>query len=295
MGKRKGIIYAAIERLNAKMAIGDSRFERKQALRQAGGQAWPFTSGQIHSHGTRKAYQQHVMRFIQWARTTYAVHRLELLDQRAGELAVEYLTERLEEGCSSYTVQAERAALRLFFDRRDLAATVRISPRTRARITRSRGAAVRDREFQPGNWQPLMGFLRATGLRRAEVRLLQIEDIQQNQATGRLEVTVKKGHGKGGRPRQVPVLPGCEQVVLALCVGREPTVLVFPRIPSHLDIHALRREYAQAYYRHLSGRELPPSVDRRLKPADYDESAVLEVSRALGHNRKDIVLRHYLR
>ena len=295
MGNRKGIIYEAIERLNTKMAIGISRFAQKQTHRQAGEQFWTFTSGQIHSHGTRKAYQQHVIQFIQWARAAYDIHRLDVLDQRAEELVVEYLSERLEKGYSSYTIQAERSALRLFFDTRDLAETIIIPPRTRATITRSRGTALRDQEFQPDNWQPLIRFLRATGLRRTEVELLQVEDIQQNQVTGKLEVAVKKGHGKGGRPRQVPVLPGREQDVLAQSEGREPKALVFLRIPSHLDIHALRREYAQAYYHHLSGRDLPPSVDQRLKSADYDETAVREVSRALGHNRKDVILKHYLR
>ncbi|HVB25467.1 MAG TPA: hypothetical protein VNG51_26255 [Ktedonobacteraceae bacterium] len=92
----------------------------------------------------------------------------------------------------------------------------------------------------------------------------------------------------------MPVLPEYRQEVLALKEGRNPQEFVFPRIASHLDIHAIRRMYAQAYYCYLSGRNLPSPVGR-LKRADYDEHAVLQVSRALGHNRKDIVLRHYLR
>jgi hypothetical protein len=57
MGNRKGIIYEAIERLKAKMAIEARRFEQKQVQRQSGEQVWPFSSGQVHSHGTRNAYQ----------------------------------------------------------------------------------------------------------------------------------------------------------------------------------------------------------------------------------------------
>ncbi len=234
------------------------------------------------------------MAFIRWARSTHDIRRLDLLDQRAGELATAYLTERLIQGCSPYTVQAERAALRLFFSSRELAADVQLPERKRENITRSRKTTVREKEFQPANWQPLIKFLQATGLRRAEVRRLQVEDIGYSPLTGTVEVAVKKGHGKGGRPRQVPVLPGHEQDVLSVCEGRDPQEIVFARIASHLDIHALRREYAQAYYRYLSGRELPPSMGR-LKRSDYDEGAVLQVSRALGHNRKDVILRHYLR
>ncbi len=273
--------------------LGTSRFEAKKARREAGEHLWSFSSGVIHSHGTRNAYQQHVMAFIQWSRATHDVRRLDELDRRAEELATDYLNQRLLQNCSPYTVQAERAAFRLFFSNRQLAASVQLPARKREEITRSRKETVREKEFQPANWQPLIKFLQATGLRRNEVRQLQIEDIVYTMMNT-LEVTIKKGHGKGGRPRQVPVLPGREQDVLAIYEGRDPQERVFARIPSHLDIHALRREYAQAYYCLLSGRELPPATGR-LKRLDYDEGAVLRVSYALGHNRKDVILRHYLR
>ncbi|MHB8597176.1 MAG: integrase [Ktedonobacteraceae bacterium] len=234
------------------------------------------------------------MAFIQWARQTHQIRRLDVLDSRADELATEYFTERLLRGCSPYTVLAERSALRLFFDNRDLAATVTIPTRQRENITRSRTIPVRTKDFNPGNWQPLIRFLQATGLRRAEVQRLQVEDIGENPVTGGIEVAVKKGHGKGGRARQVPVLPGREQDVLAQKDGRDPEALVFPRIPSHLRPHTFRREYAQAYYCLLSGRVLPSPVGR-LKHSDYDEVAVKQVSLALGHNRTDVILSHYLR
>lgn len=274
--------------------LNTSRFTAKQARREAGEQIWAYSDGVIHSHGTRNAYQQHIMRFIRWAREHYQVRRLSVLDSRADELAAEYLADRLIQGCSSYTVQAERSALRLFFGNRDLASTLVIPPRRRENITRSRRAQVRTKDFNPDNWQPLIRFLRATGLRRDEVRRLQVEDIRENPDSGALEVVVKKGHGKGGRPREVPVLPGREQDVLCQRDGRDPQEPVFPRISSHLRPHSLRREYAQAYYRHLSGRELPSPIGR-LKRSDYDETAVKRVSLALGHNRTDVVLRHYLR
>jgi integrase len=294
MGNRKSIIYEANERLNAKTKFKVSRFEEKKARREAGESFWSFSSGLIHSHGTRNAYQQHVMRFVQWARSNYQMRRLDVLDQRADELAAEYLAQHLTQGYSPYTVQTERAALRLFFTNRQLAEQLTIPARRREQITRSRKETVREREFQSANWRQLIRFLQATGLRRAEVRLLQVEDIQNDPLAGDLEVIVKKGHGKGGRLRRIPVLPGHEQDVLSLRDGREPQELVFLQIPSHLDIHAIRREYAQSYYQQLSGRELPPSVGR-LKRSDYDEAAVLQVSKALGHNRKDVILRHYLR
>ncbi len=295
MGNREGIIYAAKKRLDAKMHLGESRFAAKQARRQEGETIWAYSDEKLHSHGTRNTYQQHILAFLTWARNTSGVRRLEQLDTRADELATEYLNERLVMTTSADTLQTERSALRFFFEQRDLAAQVVIPERRRENITRSRRPTVRSREFQPANWQPLIRFLDATGLRDAEVKQLQIEDIlAHGPETGGAEVTIKKGHGKGGRLRQVPVLPGHETEVLLLCEGRDPQEQVFPRVPSRIHAQVHRRSYAQAYYRHLSGRELPPAQGR-LKRSDYDEAAVLKVSRALGHNRKDVVLRNYLR
>ncbi|MBA2677560.1 MAG: site-specific integrase [Ktedonobacteraceae bacterium] len=277
------------------MHMGESRFLAKKERREAGEKLWAFSDGKFHSHGTRNAYQQHIMAFIQWARAHHNVRRLEVLDQRADELATEYLSDRITQGKSPFTIQSERAALRFFFDNRQLAAQLDLPARKREEITRSRKPTVRAREFQPANWQPLLRFVDATGLRDQELKLLQVEDIlAYGPTTHGPEVSVKKGHAKGGRPRQVPILPGREQDVLALREGRDPQERVFARVPSRLHAQEHRRAYAQAYYKHLSGRELPPAQGR-LKRSDYDEKAVLQVSEALGHSRKDVVLRHYLR
>jgi hypothetical protein len=101
--------------------------------------------------------------------------------------------------------------------------------------------------------------------------------------------------GKGGRWRDVPVLPNCEADVQVVCEGRAPEELAFARIPKHMDVHSYRRVYAQALYlHHAPGRSLPPAAGR-LKPSDYDRIAAKHVTEALGHNRIDVVLRHYIR
>src|SRR5207245_1597050 len=142
MGSRKSIIREAIERLDTLMAIGQSRFQAKQAQRATSPDlGWTVSTGKIHSHTTRKVYQQHVLAFINWARTTHGITRLAWLDERADELITKYLTEHVAAGRSAYTLQSERAALRLFFGNWKLAATVGIPTRTRRSITRSRGPA----------------------------------------------------------------------------------------------------------------------------------------------------------
>src|SRR2546421_8532974 len=178
MGSRKSIIREAIERLDTLMAIGQSRFQAKQAQRAAspdGG--WTVSTGKIHSHTTRKVYQQRVLAFINWARTTHGITRLAWLEERADELVTQHLTEHVVADRSAYTLQTERAALRLFFGDWSLAATVMIPRRTRTTITRSRGPAGHDRHFQPANSHPHTPFAQPSPPRRPQLTDLPPRDL----------------------------------------------------------------------------------------------------------------------
>ena len=180
----------------------------------------------------------------------------------------------------------------MFFSNRSLASSITLPVRRREQIHRSRGPVAQDRELQLDNWQKEIAFLQACGLRRSEAMNLSVKDISLLR-DGQVEIFVKQG--KGGRSRTVPVLPGHEEDVLAVLANRSPDEKVFVRLPVRLDIHGLRREYAQALYRYYApDRQLPSSIGR-LKAHAYDEQAAMKVSAALGHNRLDVMLRHYLR
>lgn len=86
---RKSIIRQAIDRLDERMAIGESRREAKQAQRATGEHIWTFSTGKIHSYKTRTTYQEHILRFVNWSRATYAIKSLEQLDDRANELVLQ--------------------------------------------------------------------------------------------------------------------------------------------------------------------------------------------------------------
>lgn len=133
-------------------------------------------------------------------------------------------------------------------------------------------------------------FLQATGLRRDELRCFKYAHLCAEE-TG---VSILVPSGKGGKARTVPVLPACEEEVWALPERGKPEEIVFPRIPKHLNVHAYRRAYAQALYlRYAPGWALPPATGK-LRPGDYHHEAAQRVTWALGHNRIDVVLRHYL-
>lgn len=90
-------------------------------------------------------------------------------------------------------------------------------------------------------------------------------------------------------------LPGYNEEIWTMHEGRPDDAKVFERILCHLDVHSVRREFAQALYLHYApGQNLPPA-EGRLKRKDYDRAAAERVTWALGHNRIDVVLRHYIR
>lgn len=292
MPKRKGIIYATLERLHHLTTLKESRYQAKAARRASGERIWAFSTGKIHSLTTRGVYQQHILAFVNWVRGTYHLTHLEQVDARADELVTAYLAQHLAADRSPYTLQTERAALRLFFSDRRLAAALALPPRAREQIRRSRGPVAQDQEIQLRNWQREIAFLQACGLRRAEALALRVQDIQTF-SDGHVVVHVRRG--KGGRSREVPVLPGHEQAVLAVVAGRGPEEQAIERLPVRLDVHSFRRAYAQALYLYYApGRTLPPPHGR-LKPSDYDEAAARLTSEALGHSRPSVALIHYLR
>ncbi len=290
-GKRPGLKYTAVKRLNGLMADGKKRSEAKAQARLRGESLFAFSDGGIHAYESRNNYQKIIMRFINWVGEEHNVRDQVRLDERADELASLYLSERIAQGYSAWTLQTERSALRMFFQNRILAASVELPKRQRENIVRSRRPAVRDRHFQAANWQPFINFCLACGLRREELRDLYVHDVFRN-TDGELLVHVVKG--KGGKDRKVPVFPGREQSVLGVTEGRSGDEKAFARLPSAMDIHAYRRRFAQELYEYHAQRPLPPR-EGRLQSADFDRVAAEKVTKALGHGRLDIVFGHYIR
>jgi len=297
MGKRKGIIYEVIKRLDARMAIGESRRDakiaaRKQVKESTGKRAWNVSTGKIYSHNTRKAYQEHILHFVNWCRDVHGIRDPDRLDACAEEMVSAYLLYRIELKHSPYTLLAVRSALRFYFADGRLAEAVVLPKRRREDIKRSRRPTKQDAEFQPANWPELIAFLKAAGLRREEITALFTFEICVDTKSARHVVYVR--NGKGGQARVVTVLPGLEETVLAVKAQRPEDEHAFPRVPKNLDIHSLRREYSQAFYSAISGRALPPR-NGRLKPAEYDRAAAELTSEQLGHHRLDVITTYYLR
>ena len=232
---------------------------------------------------------------MQWAKQ---VHGCKTVEQ-ARPHAPQWLQERAGQGYSSYTLKMERAALGKLYGAPG-ASFGDLPQRSRSSISRSRGAAVRDSHFSRSNNALLVAVGECAGLRRAEMRALRGSQLVR--CGGGYGILVDKG-SKGGKVRVAPLVGPPAQVaqVVQACRRAGPEK-VFPQgIHSGADVHGLRAEYCRRVYT-LHAR--PYDAVKRsgdlyrcrgdLRGQWYDKAAMLQASRALGHNRISVVGAHYL-
>lgn len=280
--KKGSLLHQVKTALDEKLAIGESKFEDKKI---------GATADKIYSWNTYKTYLKHNIYFIQWAKET---HQIKSLDE-GKKYVNEWLEMREKQGLSAYTVKLETSALMKLYNisSKDI---YKSNVRYRANINRSRGEKVRDKHFSEKNHKDLVRFCRATGLRRAELQQLRGTDLIE--INGEPFISITRG-AKGGRHRNIPLT--FEKDFIQALMRSKGEGKVFEKVPNGADIHSYRAEFATRLYKKLARDidSLPKSEKyhcrKDLKGVCYDKKAMLEVSRALGHNRISVIAGHYIR
>lgn len=280
--KKGSLLHQVKTALDEKLAIGESKFEDKKI---------GATADKIYSWNTYKTYLKHNIYFIQWAKET---HQIKSLDE-GKKYVNEWLEMREKQGLSAYTVKLETSALmKLYNISSD--EIYKSNARYRANIQRSRGEKVRDKHFSEEKHKDLVKFCRATGLRRAELQQLRGTDLIE--IDGEPFICVSRG-AKGGRHRNIPL--AFEKDFIQALMRSKGEEKVFEKVPNGADIHSYRAEFGTRLYKKLARDidSLPKSEKyhcrKDLKGVCYDKKAMLEVSRALGHNRISVIAGHYIR
>ena len=268
--------------LDGKLHVGESKcFAKALGTAQEG----------IYSWSTYRPYMRHCNYFADYCRTEHGCRTLE----ECRPYAEEWVRRRTEQGLSPYTIKLEVSALGKLYG--ESGSKFGPSPsRHRAEITRSRGVAVRDKNFSETKNDRFVQFCRSTGLRRSELMALTGDKLVKRDNQYYIHVT---NGTKGGRERFAPVIGNVKNVVeLMRAAG---TGKVFQKIYSNADIHGYRSEYAVTVYQ-SHARDIT-TLSRReiyycrgdLKGVRYDRAAMAVTSQALGHNRISVIAGHYLR
>ncbi len=270
MSKRPSLFHQLLSSLRDQERFGQSKYKAKQiAIQRAhaeGRSGFGVAPQGVYSVVTFAGYRQVCHQFAAWCtRNGYARTM-----QEASAFVVMYLQERIDRGLSAWTIQRDRSALRKVFQEPELAGEVEVPRRRIKNIKRSRHTVQMDQYFDPGQYPDLIDFCKATGLRRHELTEITPADIYWKVE----KLIAFVAQGKGGKPREVTVLPGMELRVLQIIEGRQLDKPIFDCIPAKMDVHSYRAEYATA----------------RLKYAPEQE-----VTRDLGHNRTEVLRGHYIR
>lgn len=281
--------------LDSKLRIGES----KHAAKIAG-----TASDGIYSWNTYRAYLKHGNYFAQWARSEHGCKTL----ASARPYVNEYLQKLIDEGKSAYTQKLTASAIAKVYGCKTTD-FIKTESRHRADITRSRGEAVRDKDFSLKNNAELVNFCQCTGLRRSELQALRPDALKQL-PDGSWALHVK---GKGGRERMAPIVGEPNEVKAVIDRIQSSDGLVWGKVHSSADIHSYRSEYCTRVY-NLHARDINDIPYDRvnkgtgkayqsqvyhckndLKGVAYDKAAMKIASEALGHSRISVIAGHYLR
>lgn len=330
---RKSLHQQAYEKLKGMQVFGESRHEEKKK---------GADKDKIFSYKTYQTYWQQVQYFIRWVQQC---HPETTTLKKAKKHVNEWLQSLVDQGYSPWSVHTACAALcKLYAIDKNDPKRFRPPTRHRADIKRSRGVAVRDRDFSITNNLELIEFVKATGCRRNILQKLKGSDLwsaeQIDERIGQLRTMMDRTEteqkelkmleetreffgtyswfvmhrrDKGGKQRLSPIIgPGAARVVERM-QNTSPNERVWLYVPSGMDVHGYRADFAGALYK-AHAREIEDipydtvhkGTGRLYQSEVYfcrkdergkrlDKAAMKLVSKALGHNRLDVCANFYLR
>ena len=291
---------------------------REQHLKTYGNlKGWnPSKVDGIYSINTMRTYEGQVCGFSKYC-ASVGFKRVSDITEDVG---IMFLKKLEADGKSGYTISTASSALNKAMGWNLSPKALGLKGRKKADIKKCReGAAYTDREFESNKDQIMIA--RAIGARRSSIynkntpdKMIRPDRCVRNDDGVVVGVWLCE---KGGKVRLAPVLneykAAVTEIVDRLARERGEDKPLFDRYGGHIKNHRLRAEYAAKLLHQLEeertegkplfGGEFPLSdycclkgkdKKRGPKTKEHDTDLVAAVSGALGHNRVEVVLRHYM-
>lgn len=310
MGK-KSLMKQINNKYNSLGRYGISKYHTKNdiAKEEPAKSRFQIKSPYIHSRETMNTYKSVGNRFSKYLFEKENFKKYDNLEKVTVDHVKDYLEYRRDYDCvSPFTLKMERSALSKLLDK---SIEVELPSRDREDIYRSRDEVENDRHFSLKNNHNLIILAKACGFRRSDLQKACISDFKEK--NGHLYVNIQKS--KGGRDRIAPVLTKYEKEVREIIKERENLGKdkLVDKVHSKMDVHSYRREYAKELYavvkeNHEIQKEYQKQYRERVEDVKsnmYHSRGDIEfhglrddiyvVSQALGHNRLDVTVNHYLR
>ena len=315
-GAEKRLCKGLTHNLLAQSKMGTSKHEAKLMARESylaeHGDLVGYNPAKvdgIYSRGTMTTYVGEMPSFAHFCAGRGA-KRMSDLTENMGE---EYLQKLHADGKSDWSIATASAAINKAMGWHLSPSELGLPKRQKENITRSRHPREHDkRDF--AKYAPQITFTKGTGVRRMSVTVVRPCDCVRDADGTVIGIQVRE---KGGRRRIAPVLTDYRkqitEIVDKATAEQGENVPIFSSYDIHIDNHRFRAEYAAALlhqleeeraaghppfggafalqdYCHLKGKD----AMRKAKTAGHDTDLIGAVSGALGHNRIEIMLRHYL-
>lgn len=274
-----------------------------------------LTQNKIYSYVTYKNYKRSCYKFADYLYThNKEVRQLKDLKIKHVNSYLQYLVVK---GYSAPTINSSKAAIAklMQISSKEFIETPRVK---RKDITRSRGEAMRDKHISKETENYYAKFTTAIGCRRSEMEELKGTDLVIKPLTVNVKdksrniqvKTLSKKYpqvlirnGKGGKERFVPIFAKDKEELKEIIntFKKAGNDKVFGKLPSHYDNHFYRGQYAKRAYKKFARpvREIKSKKEVYFCRGDkageaFDRKAMLIASQFLGHNRVDVIARHYL-
>jgi len=302
--------------LYAQSKLGESKHKAKAVAKEkyleAHGGLKGYNPGKVEgifSVGTLTTYLGEMPAFAEFCAQQGAKRMSDLTE----DMGAEYLKALDKSDASAWSVSTASAAINKALGWNLSPSGLGLKARRKKDIVRSRLPHEHDkRDFSKDEPQTI--FARGTGVRRMSVTVVCPHNCVRDANGMVIGVHVTE---KGGRHRLAPVLndyrSAITDIVNRAAAENGEDVPIFTTYDVHIDNHRFRAEYAAALlhqlederatgqalfggsfkigdYCHLRGKD----AKRKAKTAGHDTDLLGAVSGALGHNRVEIVLRHYL-
>ena len=263
----------------------------------------------IFSVGTMTTYLGEMPDFAEFCGLQGAKRMSDLTET----MGAEYLQAMDTAGASAWSISVAAAAINKALGWGLSPSELGLKARRKADIVRSRLSREHDkRDFS--KYEPQITFAQGTGVRRMSITKVRPCDCVRDANGTVIGVHVTE---KGGRHRIAPVLNDYRQkitdIVDKAAAKNGDDAPIFTTYDTHIDNHRFRAEYAAALlhqlederaagqplfggafrlsdYCHLRGKD----AKRKAVTSGHDTDLLGAVSGALGHNRLEIITRHYL-
>lgn len=311
MAKKKSVERLFRNELSNRIAYGQSKHKDKQELK------FGQSTYKIYSFSTYNTYTKEIEQYAKWLQSEKGINKIKDIYETE-QFAKEYLQSRLDKGISVWTVKMERSALGMLYNQ---IIDIKMPIRDKKEIIRSRQEKAYTKHIsREGKHKDIFTIAVSTGCRRKDIGKLTVNSfIEKN---GHLYVKILQS--KGGRDRIAPVVPNLQEEVKVILekAKAERREKLFDVIPQKIDIHGLRREYAQNIYNtfvidkafrddylKLIGkteyheyrtfkdadgnthiREVMRTIYKDRQGNCFDVMDLSSLSQSLGHNRLDVSL-----